>query len=184
MSLWLYSGRWHLVTCWWKPVGATPWHHDMWCHDRPQEGKAFAVHPTLYLQPLRHIITTVTRVQRDHQLCVRRKFGRLGDVACSIVVYFKEFSVERHKLVVPSECDDVIKRAHVSRNREQQVAAPRGHYCSDVHPAKQPISVPEQILGRAGGGRGGDRVVVYIRVPTAMPASAATFCSVSSSLVS
>ena len=39
------------------------------------------------------------------------------------------------------ECDDVIRRAHISRNREQQATAPRGH--------------TDEVLPFYGGGRGG-----------------------------
>ena len=59
----------------------------------------------------------------------------------------------------PSECDDVISRAHVSRNREQQATtALRGHrWVAPTPPSfprmggtKQRIKVLEQILGGKG----------------------------------
>ena len=64
--------------------------------------------------------------------------------------------------MVASECDDVIRRAHVSRSktRGQQAAGnsiEKSHVgCFVLSPskakgAKQPISDLEQILGRKGG---------------------------------
>ena len=59
----------------------------------------------------------------------------------------------------PSESDDIIRRAHVSRSRGQQATASRGHCGLLRSPlrrlrrgwgTKQSISVLEQILGRKG----------------------------------
>ena len=54
----------------------------------------------------------------------------------------------------PSECSDVIRRAHVRRNREQQAAATQPRWWVDSAPlrgVKQPTSILEQILGKEGG---------------------------------